>query len=211
MGVVGHNGTILGEGTGSPSSWPERSFSSAEPLGWGWPATVAGRALTRDWPPHERDLCSARFDLKVDQTVGFRTAWVRGCVGAWVRAACSVHSGGGSRGCPTRCQDVVNWSNEDRRLLSTGRDRLWQALTATGRATGAGRPGSCCVRACSVQIGDCRRSRRSLSDSLERLGTRVPENEGAQPLERVWEGDPVRLARGSAKAGALIEPVVDGV
>lgn len=67
------------------------------------------------------------------------------------------------------------------------------------------------MRACSVQIGDCRRSRRSLSDSLERLGTRVPENEGTQPLERVWEGDPVRLARGSAKAGALIEPVVDGV
>lgn len=51
------------------------------------PATAAGRALTQDWPPRERDLCSARFDLKVDQTLGFRTAWVRGCV---LRAACTA-------------------------------------------------------------------------------------------------------------------------
>lgn len=77
MGVDGNNGTILGEGTGSLFLVPERSFSSAEPLGWGKPATVAGRVLARDWPPHERDLCSATFDLKVDQTLGFRTAWLR--------------------------------------------------------------------------------------------------------------------------------------
>lgn len=125
-----------------------------------------GRVLTRDWPPHERDLSLARFDLKADQTLGFHTAWVR--VGA-----CCVQRAQRRRwsNCPTRCQDVVNWSNEDRRLLLTGLDRLWQALTATGRGTGAGRPGSCCVQ--SLQLADwrdCRRSRRSLSDSLERFG-----------------------------------------
>lgn len=37
MAVGGHNGTILGEGSlsGSHLLVPERSFSSAEPLGWG--------------------------------------------------------------------------------------------------------------------------------------------------------------------------------
>ena len=161
--------------------------------------------MTRDWPPHQRDLCFlARFDLKVNQTLGFHTAWVRGCV---LRAACCGHSGGGSRSCPTRCQDVVNWSNEDRRLLLTGRDRLWQALTATRRATGAGCPGSCCVQSLQrADWRDCRRSRRSLSDSLERLGGPGCQGiQGTQP-RRVWVGDPVRLARGSVKAGALIEP-----
>ena len=90
MGMVGHDGMILSEGTGSLSSCQSGAFPARNHWAWGRPATVRGRVLTQDWPPRERDLCLARFDLKVDQTLGFRTAWARGLRGCVLRAACTA-------------------------------------------------------------------------------------------------------------------------